>query len=74
MLVKLIGVMPVTMPLKQVIGNRSQSKMTVLNISYKAADLFYKFYTNTDELLSDANSNKKSLAASFLSEVKDGNK
>jgi hypothetical protein len=74
MLVKLIGVMPVTMPLKQVIGNRSQSKLTVLNISYKAADVFYKFYNNTQELLEDANSDKKSLAASFIHEVKNGNK
>ncbi len=52
-LIKLIGVMPVTMPLKQIIGNRSQSKMTVLNISYKAADIFYKFYKGTDEMLKD---------------------
>jgi hypothetical protein len=65
MLIKLVGVMPVTMPLKQVIGNRSQSKMTVLNISYKAADIFYKFYTNTKEMLEDDGM----LATSFQSEV-----
>jgi hypothetical protein len=65
MLIKLMGVMPVTMPLKQVVGNRSASKMTVLNISYKAADLFYKFYNNTAELLNDDGM----LAKSFLREV-----
>jgi len=65
MIVKLMGVMPITMPLKQVIGNRSQSKMTVLNISYKAADIFYKFYNSTDEFLQDDNI----LAKSFRQEV-----
>jgi len=65
LLIKLIGVMPVTMPLKQVIGNRSQSKMTVLNISYKASDLLYKFYNNTKEFVED----KGHLAESFRKEV-----
>jgi hypothetical protein len=65
LLIKLIGVMPVTMPLKQVIGNRSQSKMTVLNISYKASDLLYKFYNNTKEFIED----KGNLAESFRKEV-----
>jgi hypothetical protein len=60
--------MPVTMPLKQVVGNRSQSKMTVLNMSYKAADLFYKFYNNTQEFLKDAESGGL-LASSFKKEV-----
>ncbi len=53
LLIKLIGVMPVTMPLKQVVGNRSQSKMTVLNLQYKAADIFYKFYNGTTDMLED---------------------
>lgn len=67
MLIKLVGVMPVTMPLKQVIGNRSQSKMTVLNISYKAADIFYKFYNGVDEFIEDTD--KGMLAKSFKNEV-----
>jgi hypothetical protein len=65
LIVKLIGVMPVTMPLKQLIGNRSASKMTVLNISYKSADLFYKFYNNTQEFIND----NGELAKSFRFEV-----
>ena len=65
LLIKLMGVMPVTMPLKQIVGNRTTSKMTVLNISYKAADLQYKFYTNTAELLADTGM----LSKSFQQEV-----
>lgn len=65
LIVKLIGVMPVTMPLKQVIGNRSASKMTVLNLSYKAADIFYKFYNSTSEFIAD----EGLLAKSFRTEV-----
>jgi hypothetical protein len=53
MLVKLVGVMPVNMPLKQIVGNRSASKMTVLNMQYKAADMFYKFYNGTKGMLED---------------------
>jgi hypothetical protein len=53
LLIKLIGVMPVNIPLKQIVGNRSQSKMTVLNMQYKAADMFYKFYNGTEDLLAD---------------------
>ncbi len=53
LLIKLVGVMPVTMPLKQIVGNRSASKLTVLNMQYKAADIFYKFYNGTKDMLED---------------------
>ncbi len=66
LLIKLVGVMPVTMPLKQVVGNRSASKMTVLNMQYKAADIFYKFYNGTKEMLADKEGN---LFKSFDTEV-----
>jgi len=65
LLIKMVGVMPVTMPLKQVVGNRSASKMTVLNLSYKSADVFYKFYNSTKEFIED----KGLLAESFRNEV-----
>ncbi len=65
LLIKLMGVMPVTMPLKQIIGNRSQSKMTVLNLQYKAADIFYKFYNGTQDMLEDGGL----LFRSFNSEI-----
>ncbi len=53
LLIKLVGVMPVNLPLKQVVGNRSASKLTVLNMQYKATDIFYKFYNGTREMLED---------------------
>ncbi len=65
LLIKLIGVMPVTIPLKQVVGNRSQTKMTVLNLQYKAADMFYKFYNGTAGMLQD----NGELYASFKREI-----
>ncbi len=65
LLIKLIGVMPVSMPLKQVVGNRSASKMTVLNMQYKAADMFYKFYNGATELMADTGA----LATSFKNEI-----
>jgi hypothetical protein len=65
LLIKLIGVMPVNIPLKQIIGNRSQSKMTVLNMQYKAADMFYKFYNGTEGLLNDTGE----LASAYKREV-----
>jgi hypothetical protein len=65
LLIKLMGVMPVNMPLKQIVGNRSASKMTVLNIQYKAADMFYKFYNGTKDMLED----KGLLFQSFNSEI-----
>jgi len=68
-LIKLMGVMPVTMPLKQIVGNRSSSKMTVLNLQYKAADVFYKFYKDTNDLLEDDGE----LFKSFKKEILDKN-
>jgi len=65
MIIKLMGVMPVSFPIKQIIGNRSQSKLTVLNIPYKAADVMYKFYNSTKEFLDD----NGALAQSFRDEV-----
>ncbi len=64
-LIKLMGVLPVTLPLKQIVGNRSASKLTVLNMSYKSADIFYKFYGGTDDMLADDGI----LVKSFKSEI-----
>jgi hypothetical protein len=68
-LIKLMGVMPVSFPLKQIVGNRSSTKMTVLNLQYKAADIFYKFYEDTKAMLSDDGE----LFKSFKKEVLDKN-
>jgi len=67
LLIKIMGVMPVNNPLKQLIGNRSQSKMTVLNLSYKGADMFYKFYDGTEQVYNDPGV----LATSFKREILD---
>lgn len=65
LLVKILGVMPVNMPLKQLVGNRSASKMTVLNMTYKSADMFYKFYDGTEQVYND----QGALALSFKKEI-----
>lgn len=67
LLIKVVGVMPVNMPIKQLIGNRSASKMTVLNMTYKAADMFYKFYDGTEQVYNDSGV----LATSFKKEILD---
>ncbi len=66
LLIKLVGVMPVTMPLKQIVGNRSASKMTVLNMQYKATDMFYKFYNGTKDMLEDTGELYKSFDREIL--------
>ena len=43
-LIKILGVAPVNMPFKQIIGDRAKSNLSSLNINYKSTDLFYKFY------------------------------
>ena len=48
-LIYLVGVKPVSFPLKQVIGNRSGSKMSVYNIQYRLTNMYYKFFNNTME-------------------------
>ncbi len=71
LLIKLMGVMPVNMPLKQVVGNRSNSKMTVLNIQYKAADMFYKFYNGSKGMLEDKGDLFKAFKAEILKPLAD---
>jgi len=38
------GVRPISLPIKQLIGNRSDSKMTVYNIQYKGTALHYQIF------------------------------
>jgi len=55
----LVGVRPVSLPIKQLIGNRSDSKMTVYNIQYKGVSMYYKtFDADETDLFSD-NTNSK---------------
>ena len=73
-LIYLVGIRPVTMPIKQVIGNRSSSKLTVYNISYKLTNMYYKFFSGNDEFFKyiiDANTNNNNnvLATIFKTQV-----
>jgi len=54
-LIYLIGVKPVNHPLKEFLGNRSSSKMTVYNLQYKTTNMYYDFFKNTDDFLSKLN-------------------
>jgi len=43
-LIKIMGVSPVNLPLKQIIGDRSKSSLTTINQNYKSNDMIFKFY------------------------------
>ena len=43
-LIKILGVAPINMPFKQIIGDRAKSSLSSLNMNYKSTDMFYKFY------------------------------
>lgn len=45
--IKIVGVAPVNMPFKQIIGDRAKSNLSSLNVNYKSTDMFYKFYGDT---------------------------
>jgi hypothetical protein len=63
-LIKLVGVAPVTFPFKQIIGDRTKSAISTVNINYKSSDMFYKFYGETangalyEEFIKHLNSKK----------------
>lgn len=48
-LVKIMGVSPINLPFKQIIGDRSKSTLTTINQSYKSNDMIYKFYEDESE-------------------------
>jgi hypothetical protein len=52
---KIMGVSPVGLPFKQMIGDRSKGALEVLNFQYKSNDIFYKFYTGNDTVSNPAN-------------------
>jgi len=65
-----IGVKPVNHPLKDFIGNRSNSKITVYNIQYKTTNMYYSFFKNTKEFLEAYNSAGKTTGGLLLSRFK----
>jgi hypothetical protein len=54
-IIYLIGIKPVNHPLKEFLGNRSNSKITVYNIQYKTTNMYYEFFKNTDEFVEKLN-------------------
>jgi hypothetical protein len=53
-LIKILGVSPIGLPIKQIIGNRSKSEMTTISQNYKCIDMVTEFYENEEDLLSSA--------------------
>jgi hypothetical protein len=43
-LVKIMGVSPINLPFKQIIGDRGKNAISTINQSYKSNDMVYKFY------------------------------
>jgi hypothetical protein len=41
-LIKILGVSPINIPFKQIIGDRSKSSLTTLNINYKSNDMVFQ--------------------------------
>jgi hypothetical protein len=68
-IIYLVGVKPVSLPIKQVIGNRSSSKMTVYNVSYKLTNMYYKFFSNTKEFSQYLNDKDNKLALIFKKNI-----
>lgn len=69
-LIYLVGIKPVNHPLKNFLGNRSSSKMTVYNIQYKTTNMYYNFFKNTEDFmnqLDNQNKNKNILLSHFNS-------
>ena len=43
-LIKIMGVSPVNLPFKQIIGDRSKSTLTTINQNYKSNDMIHQFF------------------------------
>ena len=65
-LIYLVGVKPISMPLKQIVGNRSGSKLTVYNIQYKLSNMYYKFFKNTEDFNNYLNQSDKYVLANLF--------
>ena len=63
-LIKILGVSPINLPFKQIIGDRGKNELTTLNMNYKSNDMVYKFFENKDDLQAS------SLYKEFLNDIK----
>ena len=56
-IIYLIGIKPINHPLKDLLGNRSSSKMTVYNIQYKTTNMYHMFFKDNNEFMRLLNQN-----------------
>jgi len=64
LLIKIMGVSPINLPFKQVIGDRGKNALTTINQSYKSNDMIYKFYED------DADQDKCNFFEEFMLDMK----
>ncbi|MFA7127880.1 MAG: hypothetical protein WC136_01775 [Sphaerochaeta sp.] len=64
-LIKILGVSPINLPFKQILGDRGKNELTTLNINYKSNDMVYKFFENEDDLVNSP------LYKEFLKDITD---
>jgi len=62
-LVKIMGVSPINLPIKQVIGDRGKTSLTTLNQNYKSNDMVFKFFD------SSADRDKSLLYKEFINDM-----
>ena len=65
-LIKIMGVAPINLPFKQLLGDRSKPAITTLNINYKSTDIFWKFYSDNV----NASSDKEPFLQEYLNHIK----
>jgi len=65
LLIKIMGVSPINLPFKQVIGDRGKNALTTINQSYKSNDMIYKFYEDS------TNQEKDKFFNEFLTDMGD---
>ena len=53
LLIKIMGVSPINLPFKQIIGDRGKNSLTTINQSYKSNDMIYKFYEKAGDYNND---------------------
>ena len=67
-LIKIMGVSPVSLPFKQIVGDRAKNTLTTINTTYKSTDMIHKFYNqNTDLTSSD-------FYKEFIADIKESKK
>lgn len=59
-LIKILGVAPINLPFKQIIGDRGKNTLSTINQNYKSNDMVYKFFEN------DADRIKSELFTEFM--------